>query len=89
MVAATAGYYGAADYAGADYYGQTWVGNRVYVTDAMTLDTVKAHINGNRNGVNAVPIIYSDDAGTPDVILMSGSAVTNFTTGENSLPLLS
>lgn len=70
------------------YAGGVWFGNRVYVAEAMTINSVAFKLNATATGINGTPAIYADSSATAaGALLASGPTVANATVGENILPL--
>lgn len=73
---------------GTNYNGGVWFGNRIYVAEALTINSVGYKLGATATGINATPVIYADGgASTAGAVVAQGPTVANGVVGENVLPL--
>lgn len=73
--------------AGTTYGGGFWFGNLITIDQDGTIDTVVYALDVAEIGINAVPVIYADNAGNAGALLADGPQVNNGNVGDNNLPL--
>lgn len=73
--------------AGTIYGGGIWFGNLITIDQDGTIDTVVYALDVAETGINAVPVIYADNAGNAGALLADGPQVNNGNVGDNPLPL--
>lgn len=80
--------YGAGAPTGTSFYnGGIWFGTRVQIDVTGFIEEVVLSMNQPKNGIDATPGIYSDNAGSPQNLLADGPTLANVVAGDNVLPL--